>query len=65
MYASVEQYCRAVTEQELARLSRRLTPAQLDVVDDALGHVVDALLLERLATAPPEQQRLLHALFCS
>lgn len=65
MYTSVEQYCRAVTEQELARLSRRLTPAQLDVVEDVIDHVVETLVLDRLATVPPEQQRLVHALFCS
>jgi hypothetical protein len=66
LIAQVHDHSRSVIEAELQRLCRRvptLGRADLDVVDAALEHLSESLILHRLRNAPQNTAPLLWRLF--
>ena len=66
LIAQVHNHSRSVIEAELQRLCRRvptLGRAELDVVDAALEHLSESLILHRLRNAPQNTAPLLLRLF--
>jgi len=66
LIAQVHNHSRSVIEAELQRLCRRvptLDRADLDVVDAALEHLSESLILHRLRHAPGSTAPLLWRLF--
>jgi hypothetical protein len=66
LIAQVHKHSRSVIEAELQRLCRRiptLDRADLDVVDSALEHLSESLILHRLRHAPRSTAPLLWHLF--
>jgi hypothetical protein len=61
LVAQVHNHSRAVIEAELRRLARKapsLRPDDLDVIEAALGELVESLLLGRLRSLPQHTARL-------
>ena len=61
----MHNHSRAIIETELQRLSRRvptLDPADLRVIDAALEHLSESLILRRLRTAPRDREPMLQRL---
>jgi hypothetical protein len=64
--AQVHNHSRSVIEAELQRLSRRVPTlgcADLEIIDAALEHLSESLILHRLRNAPQNTAPLLLRLF--